>query len=604
MMKERRSVRYFCTAGNGMELFLTEEVKQKLEAEDVHQMAGKVLFTTSFSIDKVRGLKSAERLFLLLKQDSPVKPPAHVSPGKAASLLHSRLLADKNQWTSAAMTWSCLQRKLKKRKNEKTCGSEKQKEYDEKCDGNVRKSSQEETGNETVRRDRENRIPTLEKRKREKEGGMEWVRDVERRREEGMSSETCGAETQTLKKSKKEYDWEKRRGEARESGEERMCERQRKEADGQQVERRDTEPTGKRGIISEMDFCDRGSRQNQNVEECGCAEIDEEFTVENATPGKKMEQHNRDPQPSSPNSISFRISCKCTGRLSRYLGTQEVSQVIGAGVSKLLGWKADLKNPQLEVNVFLSDDYCLLGIPLTRLPLAKRAYIKTTGLRSTVAWAMASLAHIQPGFCVVDPMCGVGTILIEAAQEHQDVCFLGFDNDDEQLQRANGNVGFAELGNRMHLLKASSTALPLPSASVGAVICDLPFGRKFGTKSNMAADLPLILMEMERVLCVGGTVVLLLSPPLSSILKKLWPHEATGPPTWTNLDKEPQIQDYVSASVRHPEDTLSLSKKTEPETGFQHRLPPPLSCLKHQTTLRVSLGAIDGLIHKYVKIDT
>lgn len=30
-----------------------------------------------------------------------------------------------------------------------------------------------------------------------------------------------------------------------------------------------------------------------------------------------------------------------------------------------------------------------------RLPLANRNYIKTTGLRSTVAWAMASLAQIQ-----------------------------------------------------------------------------------------------------------------------------------------------------------------------------------------------------------------
>lgn len=26
--------------------------------------------------------------------------------------------------------------------------------------------------------------------------------------------------------------------------------------------------------------------------------------------------------------------------------------MIGAGVSRLLGWKADLKNPQLEVNLF------------------------------------------------------------------------------------------------------------------------------------------------------------------------------------------------------------------------------------------------------------
>lgn len=46
--------------------------------------------------------------------------------------------------------------------------------------------------------------------------------------------------------------------------------------------------------------------------------------------------------------------------------------------------------------------------------------------------------------------------------------------------------------------------LPLPSASVDAVVCDLPFGRKFDTKTNMAANLPLILTEMERSvpLCV------------------------------------------------------------------------------------------------------
>lgn len=38
-----------------------------------------------------------------------------------------------------------------------------------------------------------------------------------------------------------------------------------------------------------------------------------------------------------------------------------------------------------------------MGLPSLsfRLPLAHRSYIKTTGLRSTVAWAMASLAQIQ-----------------------------------------------------------------------------------------------------------------------------------------------------------------------------------------------------------------
>lgn len=34
--------------------------------------------------------------------------------------------------------------------------------------------------------------------------------------------------------------------------------------------------------------------------------------------------------------------------------------------------------------------------------------------------------------------------------------FLGVDIDDGQLQKASDNIKFAELGNRIHLLKASS----------------------------------------------------------------------------------------------------------------------------------------------------
>ncbi|CAG00277.1 unnamed protein product, partial [Tetraodon nigroviridis] len=178
--------------------------------------------------------------------------------------------------------------------------------------------------------------------------------------------------------------------------------------------------------------------------------------------------------------------------------TEDVSRVIGVGLSRLLGWKVDLKNPQVEVNIHLSDDYCLMGIPLTRLPLANRYYIKSTGLRSTIAWAIASLAQIQPGFCVLDPMCGVGTILIEAAQEHPDALFIGLDIDDGQIQKANENINFAEVGDRIHVMKASSMTIPLPDAKVDVVVCDLPFGRKFGTRVDMAAKLPLILTEMER----------------------------------------------------------------------------------------------------------
>ncbi|KAF7655029.1 hypothetical protein LDENG_00061740 [Lucifuga dentata] len=563
--RDRSFVRYYCTAGNGMEVFLVAEVKRKVQAEDVCQLPGKVLFSSSAGIDAVRRLKAAERLFLLLRHDSPVTLPAHTSTAKAASVLQSRVLGDRNQWINAVMTWSRLQRELAGTSihniprtdlgltgnwsREQESGRQKQREEEEKWNADPQKSTaqqkNEESGadgqeeeEEEEERPRENGAETLEKKRKRgsEEREAERLRDEERRREEETSRETL------------------------------TCERKRKKND------------------EEEDFLSRGpvcSRENatlgreQDVER-SCSQTDDKDSFS----GENMDDVNTaagraktpPPPPPPPVPVSFRISCKCTGALARRFSTQELSQMIGAGLSRLLGWKADLKNPQLEVNVSLSDDRYLMGIPLTRFPLAKRSYMSATGLRSTVAWALASLAHIQPGFCVLDPMCGAGTILIEAAQEHKDACFLGVDIDDGQLQKANENVAFAELGNRINLLKASSIALPLPSACVDAVISDLPFGRKFGTKTNMAANLPVILTEMERILRVGGVLVLLLSPQLSFLLKKL--QQGAGP---------------------------TSTQQRAPQNELRHTLPPPLSSLKHQATHRVSLGAIDGLIHKYVK---
>ncbi|KAM6956640.1 THUMP domain-containing protein 2 [Aplochiton taeniatus] len=410
------SIRYYCTAGSGMEAFLLSEVKDKLGAENVEQIPGKVFFSSSAAVPKVMELKAAERLFLLLRRDSSLTDIIHKRPAKAASSIQNRLIGDGKEWREAVMSWRRLQRAI--------------------MDSDNSTSSLIE-GNTTGR------------------GG--------------------GLEVQVA-------------------------------------------------------------------------------------------------------PVSFRVSCRCSGALSRRFGPQDLSQTIGTGLIRQLGWKVDLKNPELEVNVHLSDDHTVLGIPLLRSPLARRGYIQTTGLRSTVAWVMSSLADIQPGSCVVDPMCGVGTVLLEAAQEHQEAYFLGVDIDDRQVLRANENVAFAELTDRIHVVQASSLGLPLLSSSVDAVICDVPFGKKFGTKTNMAASLPRIVMEMERVLRVNGTLVLLMSPQLSVLLKKLQSSPGPGPPP--------------------------LTQGEMPGAGARTSPAPPLSSLKLQSTHRISLGAIDGLIMKYVKIHT
>ncbi|XP_062348733.1 THUMP domain-containing protein 2 isoform X2 [Cinclus cinclus] len=211
--------------------------------------------------------------------------------------------------------------------------------------------------------------------------------------------------------------------------------------------------------------------------------------------------------------FSFRVSCRCSGAIAKILTSQEIGRAIGKALVRQCGWRAGLRDPDLEIFVHLNDIHSVVGVPLFRLPLANREYIKTAGLRSTVAWAMASLAEISAGALVLDPMCGLGTILLEAAKEWPEACYWGADISNSQLEGADENIRTAGLMDKIDLLKASVKALPLPSESFDSVISDIPFGKKFKT-TNDAQVLPDILQEMERVLRVGGTLVLLLSQEL------------------------------------------------------------------------------------------
>ncbi|KFQ18310.1 THUMP domain-containing protein 2, partial [Merops nubicus] len=178
-------------------------------------------------------------------------------------------------------------------------------------------------------------------------------------------------------------------------------------------------------------------------------------------------------------SFSFRVSCRCSGTTGKILTSQDIGRAVGIALMKQFGWQADLRDPDLEIFVHLNDMHSVVGIPLFRLPLANREYIKTAGLRSTIAWAMASLAEIRVSAFVLDPMCGLGTILLEAAKEWPEAFYWGADISDSQLEGADVNIRTAGLMDKIELLKASVRALPWPPESFDAVISDIPFGKKF-----------------------------------------------------------------------------------------------------------------------------
>ncbi|XP_074845276.1 U6 snRNA (guanine-N(2))-methyltransferase THUMPD2 isoform X2 [Carettochelys insculpta] len=316
-------------------------------------------------------------------------------------------------------------------------------------------------------------------------------------------------------------------------------------------------------------------------------------------PEKRLEKSSE----SNNHSFSFRVSCRCSGAIAKIFTSQEVGRVLGITLIKQLGWKADLRNPDLELFVHLNDIYSVVGIPVFRLPLATREYIRTAGLRSTIAWAMASLAEISVGAFVLDPMCGLGTILLEAAQEWPNVHYLGADINDSQLQGAHENIKASGLMDKIELLKASVTALPLPSESVDIVISDIPFGKKFSITEDIKL-LPNILREMERVLHVGGTVVLLMSQDLHKhvcgCISNRVENDTSLNTTSDGKNGTAMVKDLKPKEKNENPRNVSLFKVVETE-HYNNKI-RCFGSLSAVESYKVSLGKTDAFIYKYRKI--
>ncbi|XP_054423444.1 THUMP domain-containing protein 2 isoform X2 [Pteronotus mesoamericanus] len=304
--------RFFCTAGRGLEPFLMREVRVRLQATQVEYVSGKVFFTTCSDLNMLKKLKSAERLFLLIKKQFPFNVSS-VNKGKIHNEMQQLINSDPQSWLNAISIWNNLL----------------------KLDAKKEKLSQRDA-DPPKRKMREN-------------------------------------DTMITKKLKTEQ--------MQQIQENREC----------QVEEQIEEETLEQGdLLTKREKFQEEELQNEVA--------------------KAVDTHNQ-------NDLTFRVSCRCSGAIAKAFSAQEVGRIIGIALRKQFGWKADLRDPKIEIFIHLNDIYSVMGIPVFRVPLASRAYIKTAGLRSTIAWAMASVAEIKAGTFVLDPMCGLGTILLEAAKE-------------------------------------------------------------------------------------------------------------------------------------------------------------------------------------------
>jgi 23S rRNA G2445 N2-methylase RlmL len=209
---------------------------------------------------------------------------------------------------------------------------------------------------------------------------------------------------------------------------------------------------------------------------------------------------------------SFSVTASFVGK--RNYNAEEIKQAVCDGLQSRYGWdyRPDESAADLNIRIFIEHDTAYVGLRLADHPQHARPYKRAHlpgSTKPSVAAALLLLAGVQPGMTLLDPCCGAGTLLIEAALAGAAV--IGGDLDLTALAAAATNAATAGIDAGLH--QWDVRRLPLASASVDVVVSNLPWGRQVLLNTSPERFYREVLGEVSRVLRPGGAAALLTDSP-------------------------------------------------------------------------------------------
>lgn len=171
----------------------------------------------------------------------------------------------------------------------------------------------------------------------------------------------------------------------------------------------------------------------------------------------------------------------------------------------------------VEVWAFLFEGRALVGLRLTDSSFRQRRYKRDErpgSLRPTLAAAVVLAARPTNDEVVLDPMCGVGTLLLEYGSSFPEARLIGGDRDRDALALAESNAQRAGLSLELHQWNAT-TDTPFTSlrGQVSLILCNLPFGKQFGANEDLLILYRRVLQVWRGLLRPEGRMILLTSRP-------------------------------------------------------------------------------------------
>ncbi|ALL00573.1 rRNA (guanine-N(2)-)-methyltransferase [Pyrodictium delaneyi] len=156
-------------------------------------------------------------------------------------------------------------------------------------------------------------------------------------------------------------------------------------------------------------------------------------------------------------------------------------------VRRLYGLRppVDLDYPAVAVSVDVINDEIYvsieLGGELSWHRRGYRIYDHPAALKPTLAYAMVAMSGIVDGETLMDPMCGGGTVAIEAAQLLEHSRIICMDRSRRHIAGARLNARAAMVENRIRFIVGDATRLSSYVDQVDVVVSNPPYGIRMGS---------------------------------------------------------------------------------------------------------------------------
>ncbi len=218
--------------------------------------------------------------------------------------------------------------------------------------------------------------------------------------------------------------------------------------------------------------------------------------------------------------------------------TQKFSRYVGAQILKMNPTKhVNLDNPEEKFIVILSNHGLWFGQLVSyslrrnvrQRTANRRPFFHPSSMNPLLQRTMVNLAALKPNEWLLDPFCGTGGALIEAAR--MGIQSIGVEIDRKIIWGAYQNLKADEIApDSTHLVFGDATQLCFRRGTISAVVTDPPYGTASSTRGF---DLQNLLLNFIREICP------LLSPQARVVVAMP-----------SNIEIEDQIAKILNASFK------------------------------------------------------